>query len=191
VTICHETQVQFRFNLSLSRFRLENTSLNAFELVKEETMKRKSIVLLIVVVSAAAVAALAQKTAKRQYIAASNPYFQQRGGPPYSNGVLVGDTLYVAGHIGQDPKTGKVPSDVDQEVKFLLDSIKATLAQGGMTMDDMVMVQVHCPDLSLYDKFNAIYRTYFSKDFPARAFLGSGPLLFGGHFEMLGIAVKR
>jgi enamine deaminase RidA (YjgF/YER057c/UK114 family) len=97
----------------------------------------------------------------------------------------------VAGHIGQDPKTGKVPSDVDQEVKFLLDSIKATLAQGGMTMDDMVMVQVHCPDLSLYDKFNAIYRTYFSKDFPARAFLGSGPLLFGGHFEMLGIAVKR
>jgi enamine deaminase RidA (YjgF/YER057c/UK114 family) len=65
------------------------------------------------------------------------------------------------------------------------------LAQGGMTMDDMVMVQVHCPDLSLYDKFNAIYRTYFSKDFPARAFLGSGPLLFGGHFEMLGIAVKR
>jgi 2-iminobutanoate/2-iminopropanoate deaminase len=154
-------------------------------------MKRKSIVLLIVVVSVAAVAALAQKTAKRQYIAASNPYFQQRGGPPYSNGVLVGDTLYVAGHIGQDPKTGKVPSDVDQEVKFLLDSIKATLAQGGMTMDDMVMVQVHCPDLSLYDKFNAIYRTYFSKDFPARAFLGSGPLLFGGHFEMLGIAVKR
>jgi 2-iminobutanoate/2-iminopropanoate deaminase len=155
-------------------------------------MKRKSIVLLIVVVlSAAAVAALAQKTAKRQYIAASNPYFQQRGGPPYSNGVLVGDTLYVAGHIGQDPKTGKVPSDVDQEVRFLLDSIKATLAQGGMTMDDMVMVQVHCPDLSLYDKFNAIYRTYFSKDFPARAFLGSGPLLFGGHFEMLGIAVKR
>jgi enamine deaminase RidA (YjgF/YER057c/UK114 family) len=155
-------------------------------------MKRKSIVLLIVVVlSAAAVAALAQKTAKRQYIAASNPYFQQRGGPPYSNGVLVGDTLYVAGHIGQDPKTGTVPSDVDQEVKFLLDSIKATLAQGGMTMDDMVMVQVHCPDLSLYDKFNAIYRTYFSKDFPARAFLGSGPLLFGGHFEMLGIAVKR
>jgi 2-iminobutanoate/2-iminopropanoate deaminase len=52
-------------------------------------------------------------------------------------------------------------------------------------------VQVHCPDLSLYDKFNAAYRTYFSKEFPARAFLGSGPLLFGGHFEMLGVAVKR
>lgn len=110
---------------------------------------------------------------------------------PYSNGVLVGDTLYVAGHIGIDPKTGKPPADVDQEVRYLLDGIKSTLAQGGMTMDDMVMVQVHCPDLSLYDKFNGIYRTYFSKELPARAFLGSGPLLFGGHFEMMGVAVKR
>jgi 2-iminobutanoate/2-iminopropanoate deaminase len=155
-------------------------------------MKRNSIVLLIVLLSAAGVAGMAQKTAKRQFIKASNPYFQQRGAEiPYSDGVLVGDTLYVAGHIGLDPKTGRPPSDVNQEVRLLLDGIKSTLAQGGMTMDDMVMVQVHCPDLSLYDKFNAIYRTYFSKDLPARAFLGSGPLLFGGHFEMLGIAVKR
>ena len=154
-------------------------------------MKRNWIVLLIAF-SAAGLAATAQKTAKRVYIKASNPYFQQRGvTPPYSDGVLVGDTLYVAGHIGLDPKTGKPPSDVEQEVRLLLDDIKATLAQGGMTMDDMVMVQVHCPDLSLYDKFNGIYRTYFSKDLPARAFLGSGPLLFGGHFEMMGVAVKR
>jgi 2-iminobutanoate/2-iminopropanoate deaminase len=154
-------------------------------------MKRKWIVLLIVL-CAAGVAGMAQKTAKRQYIKASNPYFQQRGAqPPYSDGVLVGDTLYVAGHIGLDPKTGRPPSDVEQEVRILLDDIKGTLAQAGMTMDDMVMVQVHCPDLSLYDKFNTIYRTYFSKDLPARAFLGSGPLLFGGHFEMMGVAVKR
>ena len=156
-------------------------------------MKRKWILLLIVL-TAAVVAGVAQqtKTAKRVYIKASNPYFQQRGVQvPYSDGVLVGDTLYVAGHIGLDPKTGKPPSDVEQELRYLFDGIKSTLAEGGMTMDDMVMVQVHCPDLSLYDKFNGMYRTYFSKDLPARAFLGSGPLLFGGHFEMLGVAVKR
>ena len=153
-------------------------------------MKRNSIVLLVLVLSLA-LAGLAQKTAaKRQFIKANNPNFRATP-PPYSDGVLVGETLYVAGHIGLDPKTGRPPSDVEQEVRILLDDIKGTLAQGGMTMDDMVMVQVHCPDLSLYDKFNAIYRTYFSKDLPARAFLGSGPLLFGGHFEMMGIAVKR
>jgi 2-iminobutanoate/2-iminopropanoate deaminase len=60
-----------------------------------------------------------------------------------------------------------------------------------MTPNDVVMVQVHCPDLSLYNKFNAVYLAYFSKELPARAFLGSGPLLGWAHFEMLGIAVKQ
>jgi 2-iminobutanoate/2-iminopropanoate deaminase len=110
---------------------------------------------------------------------------------PFNEAVIVGDTMYVAGHIGIDPKTGKPPADVEQEIKLLLDAFKADVEKGGMTMDDLVTVTVHCPDLSLYDKFNAAYKTYFKGDLPARAFIGSGPLLFGGHFEMLGTAVKR
>jgi enamine deaminase RidA (YjgF/YER057c/UK114 family) len=58
-------------------------------------------------------------------------------------------------------------------------------------MDDLVMVEVYCPDLSLYKPFNDVYRTYFKDHFPARAFLGSGPLLLGGHFEVTGIAVRQ
>lgn len=110
---------------------------------------------------------------------------------PFNEAVIVGDTMYVAGHIGLDPKTGKPPADVDLEIKLLLDSFKATVEKGGMSMDDLVMVTVHCPDVSLYNKFNAEYVKYFKGDLPARAFLGSGPLLFGAHFEMLGTAVKR
>jgi len=109
---------------------------------------------------------------------------------PFSNGVLVGNTLYLSGTIGLDPKTGKPPADLEQEVRLALDGFKATLAEAGMTMDDLVSVTVYCPDLSLYGKFNEIYRTYFTKDFPARVFIGSGPLLFGGHFEIQGIAIK-
>jgi len=52
-----------------------------------------------------------------------------------------------------------------------------------------VFVQVYCTDVKLYDTFNAVYRTYF-KRFPARAFLGSGPLLGGARFEIQGIAEK-
>jgi 2-iminobutanoate/2-iminopropanoate deaminase len=110
---------------------------------------------------------------------------------PYSDAVLVADTLYLAGKIGIDPETGKPPAELEKEIHFLLDGIKATLKEAGMTMDDLVSVQVFCPDLSLYEKFNEIYRTYFIKDFPARAFIGSGPLLRGGRFEALGIAVRR
>jgi enamine deaminase RidA (YjgF/YER057c/UK114 family) len=58
-------------------------------------------------------------------------------------------------------------------------------------MDDLVSVQVFCSDVSHYAAFNSVYRTYFKGDFPARAFLGSGKLLFDARFEVMGIAVKR
>ena len=110
---------------------------------------------------------------------------------PFSNGVLVGNTLYVAGSIGMDPKTGRPAGEVEEEARLALDTIRDTLAKADMTMDDLVSVEVHCPDVANYDKFNAVYRTYFTRDFPARAFLGSGPLLFGARFEVKGVAVKR
>lgn len=110
---------------------------------------------------------------------------------PYSNAVLVGDTLYLAGDIGIDPATGAPPADIKEEVKILMDSIKRRLEMVDMSMDDLVMVNVHCPDLSLYNDFNEVYRTYFTDHFPARAFLGSGPLLLGGHFEATAIAVRQ
>jgi 2-iminobutanoate/2-iminopropanoate deaminase len=110
---------------------------------------------------------------------------------PFSDGVMVGNTLYLAGRLGVDPQTNQVPGDPEQEARFMIDGFKAVLAEAGMTMDDLVTVQVFCSDISLYDKFNGVYRSYFKKDFPARAFLGSGTLLRGAHFEMQAIAVKQ
>jgi enamine deaminase RidA (YjgF/YER057c/UK114 family) len=72
-----------------------------------------------------------------------------------------------------------------------MDRVKQNLEAAGMTMDDLVSVQVFCSDITLYDTFNKMYRTYFTKEFPARAFIGSGTLLRGGRFEVQGIAVKR
>jgi 2-iminobutanoate/2-iminopropanoate deaminase len=110
---------------------------------------------------------------------------------PFSGGILAGNTLYLAGRIGLD-KSGKAPAEVTDEIKLLLDQIKATLEQAGMTMDDLVYVQIACTDLSLYDKFNTAYRTYFTtKDLPAREFIGVASLLRGGHFELQAIAVHR
>jgi reactive intermediate/imine deaminase len=111
---------------------------------------------------------------------------------PYSDGILAGNTLYLAGRIGLDPKTGKPPAEIEDEIKLMLDSLKGTLTQAGMTMDDLVYVQIACTDLSLFDKFNPIYVSYFkTKDYPAREFIGAGSLLRGGHFELQAIAVRR
>lgn len=110
---------------------------------------------------------------------------------PFSDAVLVGDTLYLSGRIGIDPATGVAAADVDQEITLLLDGIRDVLKAADMTMDDLVFVQIYCPDLSLFDRFNQRYRTYFSRELPARAFLGSGKLLLNGRFELQAIAVRR
>jgi len=110
---------------------------------------------------------------------------------PFSDGIQTGRTLYLSGKIGIDPKTGKAYEKIDDEIAGLLGDVKATLAQADMTMDDLAYVQVFCTDLKYYDKFNAAYRSNFTKEFPARAFIGVATLLRDGHFELQAIAVKR
>ena len=110
---------------------------------------------------------------------------------PFSDAVLVGDTLYLAGRIGLDPKTSRPPATAEEEARNVLDQFKSVLAAADMSMDDLVSVQVFCSDVSLFNTWNKIYPGYFTKEMPARAFIGSGPLLFGAHFEMQAVAVKR
>jgi 2-iminobutanoate/2-iminopropanoate deaminase len=110
---------------------------------------------------------------------------------PFSEGVVVGDTLHIAGHIGIDPKTGKAPDDPEQEARLVMDAIKHTVTAAGFQMSDVVSLEVFCTDLRLYDTFNAVYRTYFSGNYPARAFIGAKEILRGGHFEVLGVAVRN
>jgi len=114
----------------------------------------------------------------------------RRPGLPFSDGVLVGDTLYLSGRLGIDPATGKAPTEVEKEIQLLFDGFEAVLAQAGMSMNDLVSVQIFSPRLDLWEKFNSAYVQRFSAEFPARAYIGSGPLLLEGRFEMMGVAVK-
>jgi reactive intermediate/imine deaminase len=150
--------------------------------------------ILLLTVAVALGTCAAQQAAPKAAPAQARRYINLPNKPvqaPFSDAVQIGDTLYLAGRIGVDAKTGRPPDNLEQEIRLVLDGMKETLAQANMTMDHLVYVQVFCPDLSLYDKFNAVYKTYFQKDFPARAFVGSGPLLRGGHFEIMAIAVKK
>jgi|HubBroStandDraft_4_1064222.scaffolds.fasta_scaffold304958_1 2-iminobutanoate/2-iminopropanoate deaminase len=129
---------------------------------------------------------LVATTEKRQYVALPPGV----GDLPFSNAVAIGNTLYLAGHIGFDPSTRKPADDPVQEAHHALDSLRDTLARAGFTMQDVVSLTIFCPELSLFDTFNKVYRTYFHPPFPARAFIGSGPLLFGARFEIQAIAVQ-
>lgn len=106
------------------------------------------------------------------------------GGSPFSGAVMVGNTLYISGVLGRGD-TG------EEAARNALDSIRGTLEQAGMTMDDLVNVQVFAADLGDYAAFNTVYRSYFTREFPARAFVGAGSLLANARFEVIGIAVRR
>jgi 2-iminobutanoate/2-iminopropanoate deaminase len=145
---------------------------------------RKIVVSVLFLVLCAAAGA-----ADRKYIV--KPRSGDRTALPFSEGVLVGNTLYIAGHIGLDAKTNMPPASPEDEARLVMNDIKQTVEFAGLTMDDVVSIQVFCTDLKLYDTFNGVYKTYFHGDFPARAFLGAASLLRGGRYEVLGIAVKR
>ena len=109
---------------------------------------------------------------------------------PFSSAVKAGDTLYVAGTTA-DPDRLSAGLAPEQEAVDLLGQVKQNIEKAGMTMDDVVSVQVFCTDLSLYQTFNGVYIKYFHGDFPARSFLGVNKLLFGARFEVNAVAVAR
>jgi len=141
-----------------------------------------------------AAALLAAFTAAGAAVATDRRHLRLRGRTddrPFSDAVIVDRTIYLAGKLGLDAATGRPPADAAAEARLVLDAVKKTLDESGATMDDLVSVQVFCSDLAHYDTFNRVYASYFTKGHPARAFIGSGPLLYGARFEVQAIAVKR
>ena len=111
---------------------------------------------------------------------------------PFADAVLIEDkTLYISGRIGLIPGTRTVPDTPEEEVYLVMQDLRSVLALAGMTLDDIVSLQIFASDVSLWERFNAVYRTYFTGQLPPRAFLGAGTLLFGARFEVQGIAVKE
>jgi 2-iminobutanoate/2-iminopropanoate deaminase len=112
------------------------------------------------------------------------------GGPAFSGAVMTGNTLYVAGMTDSDPATNAISPDAKVAARIVLTKIQNQIQKTGLTMDNLVWVQIFASDLKDYAAFNEVYRTFFKGPLPARAFLGTNALLGGAHFEVMGIAVK-
>ena len=100
----------------------------------------------------------------------------------YSQGLRVGDFIFVSGQGPLDPETGQiVGTTVEEQTARVLENIKAILAAGGATMADVVKVSAHLSDLSLFERYNKVYAAYFPDPKPARTTVGS---------QLLGILVE-
>jgi 2-iminobutanoate/2-iminopropanoate deaminase len=111
-------------------------------------------------------------------------------GRPFSPGILVDGTLYVAGQTGSDLKTGKLPDDFEAEVKATLDHIGIILHEAQMDFGDVVAVQVYLTDMELFAKMNSVYTTYFKDPRPARTTVGVMKLVGTSKIEITVTAHK-
>ena len=92
----------------------------------------------------------------------------------YSQGLRVGDFIFVSGQGPLDPETGQiVGTTVEEQTARVLENIRAILAAGGATLADVVKVTAHLSDLSLFERYNKVYATYFPDPKPTRTTVGS------------------
>ena len=89
---------------------------------------------------------------------------------PYSQGLMVGDSLYLSGQIALDPATNTVvKAPIKEETRLVMENLKALLEAAGMSMDNVVKTTIFLKDMNNFVHVNEVYGSYFTKDFPARA----------------------
>ncbi|MGZ9223363.1 MAG: RidA family protein [Anaerolineales bacterium] len=93
---------------------------------------------------------------------------------PYSQGLRVGDFIFVSGQGPLDPDTGKIVGEtIEEQTARVLENIKAILEVGGATMADVVKANAYLNDMTLFDRYNKVYVTYFPDPKPARTTVGT------------------
>ena len=136
-----------------------------------------------------ALASLPSAAAEKPGVEFLDPPGAKDSGYPFSQAVRAGDTLYLSGQIGLDPKTGKLaPGGIEAEAKQTLQNVVDALEAHGHSLKDVVKCTVMLADIGEWGRFNEVYKTFFSPPYPARsAFAGSG-LALGARVEVECIA---
>ena len=88
---------------------------------------------------------------------------------PYSQAILVNNTLYASGQIAIDPATGNIiDKSIEEETHQVMKNIKAILEAADMSFDDVVKTSIFLSDMDFFSKVNDTYGKYFNGDYPAR-----------------------
>lgn len=110
---------------------------------------------------------------------------------PYSQAIIEGDFIFLAGQGCTNPKTGKLElGDVRSETKRTFENIRAVLHAAGSSLDDVVKCNVYLRDINDFAAMNDVYQTFFSAPFPARTTIQAGALPGGIAVEIECVARK-
>src|SRR2546422_8868207 len=109
---------------------------------------------------------------------------------PYSQAVRVGSTIYCAGQIPLDPKSGQIVSqEISEQTRRVLDNITAVLKAEGLTFDNIVKTTIFLTDLGDFQRVNEMYASYFKQQPPARSTIQVSALPKGARVEIEAIAM--
>ena len=111
---------------------------------------------------------------------------------PLSPAILVGDTLYMSGATGADPKAGQlVKGGFEPELRQIMSNLQTVLKSADMDLSDVVAVTAYIDDMANFNRFNEIYREYFKTEpLPTRSTVAVKELARGAHFELTMTAVR-
>ena len=112
-------------------------------------------------------------------------------GKPYSPGVLVGDTLYIAGQVSLDPQTREQPETIEDQTHMAMNNMGHVLRAAGMDYDNVVTCHCQLADMDDYAGMNAVYGSYYTEGrYPARTTLEFPGLPSDSRLEITCIAFR-
>ncbi|KAL1109997.1 hypothetical protein AAG570_014021 [Ranatra chinensis] len=109
----------------------------------------------------------------------------------YSQGIATGNFVYTSGQLPVDVKTGEMPATAGEQAAKCMENVKAVLAAGGATLQDVVKITIFVKDLSKFNEINDAYKACFSGDFPARSCVEVARLPKDALVEIEAIAVVK
>ena len=111
---------------------------------------------------------------------------------PYSQAVRIGSTVYCAGQIPLDPKSGQIVSkDISEQTRRVLANISAILKAEGLSFENIVKTTIFLTDLADFQTVNEIYASYFKQAPPARSTVQVAALPKGARIEIEAIAAAE
>lgn len=113
-------------------------------------------------------------------------------GLPFPDGVRVGDLVILSGQLGIRPGSMELaPGGIEAETKQVFENIGRVLEAHGMALRDVVRVQVMLADIGEWQRFNAVYLSFFPDAHPARSAFGANGLALGARVEVEVFAARR
>jgi 2-iminobutanoate/2-iminopropanoate deaminase len=110
-------------------------------------------------------------------------------GAPYSQGIVFGDLVFVAGQLGVDPATGEVvEGGIGPQTERVMENLRAILEEAGSSLDNLLKTSIFLVDLGDFAAMNEVYARFLKEPFPARATVQIAALPSGARVEIEALA---